>query len=68
MTFLLILSVMVSPSSIHITQERGPFPSRLSCEDYLEDLALSLRMPADSKVRLECKRTPTVRFNPTHKA
>jgi hypothetical protein len=67
-TFLLTLSLIVSHGSLHITQEHGPFPSRLSCEDYLEDLALSLRLPADTKVRLECKRAPTVRFNPTHKA
>jgi hypothetical protein len=68
MTYLLTLSLMLSPSSVHITQERGPFQSRVSCEDYLEDLALSLRLPGDTKVRLECKRAPTVRFNPTHKA
>jgi hypothetical protein len=67
-TFFLILSLTLLPSSLHITQEHGTFPSRLSCEDYLEDLALSLRLPADTKVRLECKRAPTVRFNPTHKA
>lgn len=68
MTFLLTLSLIVSHGSLHITQEHGPFPSRISCEDYLEDLALSLRLPTDTKVRLECKRAPTVRFNPTHKA
>jgi len=28
--------------------------ARLSCEDYLEDLALSLRLPADTDVRLGC--------------
>jgi hypothetical protein len=69
-TFLLTLSLslMLSPGNLHITQERGPFSSRLMCEDYLEDLALSLRLPANTKVRLECKRAPTVRFNPTHKA
>jgi hypothetical protein len=67
-TFFLILSLTLSASSLHITQEHGTFPSRLSCEDYLEDLALSLRLPADTKVRLECRRAPTVRFNPTHKA
>jgi hypothetical protein len=31
-------------------------------------LIISLRLPADTNVRLECKRAPTVRFNPTHKA
>jgi hypothetical protein len=67
-TFFLILSLTLLPGSLHITQEYGTFPSRLSCEDYLEDLALNLRLPADTKVRLECKRAPTVRFNPTHKA
>jgi hypothetical protein len=67
-TFLLTISLMLSPGNLHITQERGPFPSRLVCEDYLEDLALSLRLPASTKVRLECKREPTIRFNPTHKA
>ena len=64
MTFFLILSLTLSASSLHITQEHGTFPSRLSCEDYLEDLALHLRLPADTKVRLECKRAPSVRFNP----
>jgi hypothetical protein len=67
-TFFLILSLTLSSSSLHITQEHGPFPSRPSCEDYLEDFALRLRLPTDTKVRLECKRAPTVRFNPTHKA
>jgi hypothetical protein len=50
-TFFLILSLPLLPSSLHITQEHGTFPSRLSCEDYLEDLALHLRLPADTKVR-----------------
>ena len=68
MTFFLILSLTLLPSSLHVTQEHGPFPSRLSCEDYLEDLAVRLRLPPDTNVRLECKRAPTVRFNPTHKA
>jgi len=68
MTFFLILTLTLSSSSLHITQEHGTFPSRLSCEDYLEDLALHLRLPADTKVRLECKGAPSVRFNPTHKA
>jgi hypothetical protein len=68
MTFFLILSLTLMHGSLHITQEHGAFPSRLSCEDYLEDLALSLRLPADTNVRLECERAPTVRFNPTHKA
>jgi hypothetical protein len=67
-TFFLILSLTLSSSGLHITQEYGMFPSRLSCEDYLEDLALHLRLPADTKVRLECKRAPSVRFNATHKA
>jgi len=67
-TFFLRLSLTLSSSGLHITQEQGTFPSRLSCEDYLEDLALHLRLPADTKVRLECKRAPSVRFNPTHKA
>jgi hypothetical protein len=50
-TFFLILSLTLS-SNLHITQEHGTFPCRLSCEDYLEDLALHLRLPADTKVRL----------------
>jgi hypothetical protein len=54
--------------SLQITHEHGAFPSRLSCEDQLEDLALSLRLSANTNVRLECKRATTVRFNPTHKA
>ena len=58
MTFFLILSLTLSSSGLHITQEHGMFPSRPSCEDYLEDLALHLRLPADTKVRLECKRAP----------
>jgi hypothetical protein len=41
---------------LHFQAKHGTFPSRLSCEDYLEDLALSLRLPAETKVRFTAGR------------
>jgi hypothetical protein len=48
-------------TSIDLADERWPRKVK-------DDLALHLRQPTDTKVRLECKRAPSVRFNPIHKA